>query len=124
MWTLATSAWLTSHLLLGGLHSRVGGRDLRFGDQVFAMGVVDFLLGDQAGTLLGDVVEALVVLLGDVVSGFRAGKLVLGLLHVGLAAFDGGIGAAKVVLHFGNFEGGEELTLWTRSPISTLICLM
>ena len=41
------------HLLFRGRQIGFGGGDLRFGHQVLAVGVVDFLLGDQSRLLFG-----------------------------------------------------------------------
>ena len=99
------------NLLPGSRQGGFRGSDLRFGHQVAALGIVDLLLGDQAGPFghyrrqaVGGKMRHLVHLLGAL-------EFVLGAGHLGVASLRTGVGAAQIVAHLRYFERGQQLPL-------------
>ena len=79
--------------------------------QVLSLRHVDFLLRDEFGRDFLHVGKARVGEVRDVVGGLRAVEFFVGAREILLAAVDGGLVELKLLLQFGDFQHGEELTL-------------
>jgi len=100
------------YLLLGGAEIGFGCVDLRFGDKIFALSVVYFLLGDEAHLLFSNIGETRVGEMRYLVGGLGPLQLIFGSRDFRFAACKHGFGARLVIRHFGNFQRGEEFSLF------------
>ena len=99
------------HLFLGRSQGGFCRGNLRFSDQIPALGFVDLLLRDQPGLLFRHCGDALKGEMSDAVYGLRATLFVLGPGDFRPGAHDRCIRPPQVVGHFGNLQGGQKLAL-------------
>ena len=100
-----------SKVLFGSGHGGLGGVDLRFGGEVAGLGVIEFLLRDQAGVALRCLLQARVLFMQSLVLRFGAIDLVLRARNLFLALVDLEDGLLQLRLQFRNFKRSERLAL-------------
>ena len=108
-WPVRPRNWLCARL-----ERRLGRFHLRLGRQVFALGVVHFLLRHQAGSLVGHAFQARVLQVIDVVLRLHAASFMLRVGHHLLLVLDGRGVLLQLGFQLRDFQHRQELVLPAR----------
>ncbi len=100
------------HLALRGLEAGFGGFDLRFGGEILALRLIHFLLCDESGLALRDVVQALVLKVRDFVLRLDSTQLMLCVRDLIGHVLDGSLIFLQESLEFRDLQNREELAFF------------